>query len=583
MPDPEAPQRRLRLWPAAVIVALQAATILLSQASSITNFPRFVSMMAGPGVCVLLAAVWVVFFSRLRWFDGASIVAVAAALGSAAWWTVYPMMKVVVWIYGAPLAIALSVFGVALARNWSSGGRLALVSALLAAGWAAHLLGRVDGFDGDYRPQLAWRWLPSPEEELVAAQPTHRAAVVESAGWTPGKAEWPGFRGALRNGIADGSIDSLDWNASPPREVWRINVGPGWGSFAHVSGRLFSQEQRGDEDAVVCYDAADGKELWRHGTPSRFVEVVSGAGPRGTPTYADGRVFALGGRGVFVALDAATGEVLWKHDYVADWDAPVPMWGFAASPLVVGDLVIVYADGSDGRALVAHDVATGELRWKAASGGMNYASAQPADFDGAPTVLFADSEALRGLDPATGAELWTFDFPEGTQAPMVQPQQIGAESVVVALGDGIGVARVDVTREEGAWTVKKVWDSRDLKPSFNDFVHHAGHIYGFDQNMLACIDFATGKRQWKRGRYGFGQLVLLPDAERLVVVSEKGDLVAVGADPAKHAEHGTFAAIEGKTWNHPIVVGDRLFVRNGEEAACVELAAPAATVATIKP
>jgi outer membrane protein assembly factor BamB len=563
------------MWPAAAIVALQAGTILLSQASSIDNFTRFVSMMLGPGICALLAILWVVFFARLSWIESLATVAIAGLLGFAAGQAVHPSMQVTVWIYGVPLAIATASLGLLLGRHWRRVPRMALVATLLAAGWSVFLFGRNHGFDGDYLPQIAWRWSPSPEELLVASQSRKRAAGGDSATWSAATVEWPGFRGATRDGSATDSVASLDWTDAAPREVWRIKVGPGWGSFAHVSGRLYTQEQRGDDEAVVCYDAATGAEVWRQSAPSRFSEVVSGAGPRATPTYADGRLFALGARGVFMALDAASGEVQWTIDFAEEWNAPVPMWGFSASPLVVGDSVIVYADGSDGRALVALDAATGELRWKYGAGGMNYSSAQPAEIDGQSLVLFTDDAGLHALDPTSGKALATSPFPANTQAPMVQPQQVGPNTVIVALGDGVGVTCTEITREGDAWSAERRWDSRDLKPSFNDFVHRHGYLYGFDQNMLACIDTASGKRQWKRGRYGFGQVLLLPNAGRLLVLGEKGQVVTLAANPKRHEELGQFQAIEGKTWNHPIVVGSRLFVRNGEEAACYDLSAPA--------
>lgn len=567
--------RPVRVWPGLVILALQGAAIAASQTGALNNFVRFGLMMLGPLVCGLLAIVWLVGFSRLRWLEGLALVAIAAALGAAAAMGMHESMGVYAWAYGVPLSILAAVATLAARREQSAGSsRVGLAAALLAGVWGALLAFRNDGVDGDYRPDLSWRWNATAEQRLVAAEATRPDAVgPASAEWEATTIEWPGFRGPGRNGVAPGTPTRLDWRPAPPRCAWRRPIGPGWGSVAVVSGRLFTQEQRGDEELVSCFDAATGDEVWRHAEPGRFSDVVSGAGPRATPHFNSGRVFALGAKGLLVALDAATGRRLWKRDFVAEWDAPVPQWGFSGSPLLVDDMAIVYAGGDEGHGLVAFDAATGEVRWKFASTGMNFSSAQLASFDDRPTVLFTDAAALHALDPSSGEELWRFDLPPSAGAPVVQPQPIGPRSVVVAQGDGIGLARVEVARDGDRWSATLGWSSTDLKPSFNDFVHLDGYLYGFDQNRLACVDAATGKRVWKGARYGFGQTLLLPDAESLLVTSERGEAVLVAADSAAPRELGRFPALEGKTWNHPVVVGDRLFVRNGEELACYRLAA----------
>jgi outer membrane protein assembly factor BamB len=252
-------------------------------------------------------------------------------------------------------------------------------------------------------------------------------------------------------------------------------------------------------------------------------------------------------------------------------DAPLPMWGFSASPLVTHDKVIVYADGRDDHGLVAYDAVTGAPAWHAAATGMNYASAQLVTLAGVELVLFTSGTGLLALAPRTGERLW-HHAPSGWRGgAMVQPQPIGGDSLIVPLGDGIGVARIDVERDGDTWEVMERWSSRRLKPSFNDFVHHDGFLYGFDQSIFTCVDAETGARVWRKGRYGFGQVLLLDEADALLVSSESGEIILVAADPTEPRELARIPAVEGKTWNHPVVAGDRLFVRNGVEAACFAL------------
>jgi len=322
---------------------------------------------------------------------------------------------------------------------------------------------------------------------------------------------------------------------------------------------------------TVCYDSRSGDELWRHGVENMFSEVVSGPGPRATPTIADHRLLSFGARGFLTCLDAVTGQEIWQRDLMSEFDGQLPMWGYSGSPLVYESLCIVFAGGPADNGLIAFDLEAGEVVWEIAAPGRNFSSPQLCRFGESSQVLFGTSDGLISIDPQTGVELWS-TTPGNWRGPaMVQPQQIGESSVIVPLGDGIGVARIDVESNGDEWSVTEVWSSRDLKPSFNDFVYHDGFLYGFDQSIFACVDAETGERQWKKGRYGFGQVLLLEQSAALVIQQESGQIVVVKASPQQHTEIATLDALTDKTWNHPIVASGRLFVRNGVEMVCFEL------------
>jgi hypothetical protein len=136
---------------------------------------------------------------------------------------------------------------------------------------------------------------------------------------------------------------------------------------------------------------------------------------------------------------------------------------------------------------------------------------------------------------------------------------------------GQGIRRLAIVKKADQWTVQERWTSNGLKPYFNDFVVHNSHAFGFDGSILSCIDLADGKRKWKGGRYGGGQLLLLADQDLLLVLSDEGELALVSATPNEFKELARFKAIEGKTWNHPVLVGNTLLVRNGEEMAAFRL------------
>jgi outer membrane protein assembly factor BamB len=443
---------------------------------------------------------------------------------------------------------------------------------------SAWTLVRVDGMDGSLNADFSWRWTPTSEERFLdsAGRPSERTGAAKPteidlpSELQPG--DWPGFRGADRDGRASGVTFDSDWGSHPPRELWRRRVGPGWSSFTVVGPYLFTQEQQGEDEAVVCYRLTDGQPCWVNTHRTRFSEVVSGAGPRATPTFHQGRLYTMGANGTVQCLDATDGHAIWSREAVADTDAEVPIWGFASSPLVVGNLAVVFAGGTKGRSVVAYRCDNGGIAWVGGDGRLSYSSPQLVRFGESELILMATETGLQALEPGSGRSAWRHDWPTQSMR-IVQPQLLGHGQVLFASGYGTGTRLLRIGRRENGWDVAQAWSTKDLEPYFNDSVGHQGYVYGFDGKVLACIDLQTGKRCWKGGRYGYGQILLLPEMDLLLVLSETGEAVLVRADPQEHRELGRFQAVNGKTWNHPVIAHGRLLVRNSNEAACFELIA----------
>ena len=360
-----------------------------------------------------------------------------------------------------------------------------------------------------------------------------------------------------------------DWSQNPPVELWRRPVGPGWSSFAVHGDLIYTQEQRGEDEVVSSYRLSTGEPVWRHKDAVRFWESNGGAGPRGTPTLHGGRVYTMGATGIVNALDADTGAlrlVAERGDGHRNDGA-----GLGHRQLAVGrwtTLVIVAVAGQ----LAAYDARTGDERWRGPSGGGGYSSPHLTTIAGVPQVLLLRGARTISVSPADGALLWEHRWQPAVS--IVQPLMVADGGILIGDGDGMGgqgMRRIAVAHGSGGWTVDERWTSRGLKPYFNDSVVHQGHAFGFDGNILACIDLETGERAWKGGRYGNGQMVLLPDQDLLLVLSEEGGLALVRATADKFTEIARFQAIEGKTWNHPVLVGDVLLVRNGEEMVAFRL------------
>jgi outer membrane protein assembly factor BamB len=259
-----------------------------------------------------------------------------------------------------------------------------------------------------------------------------------------------------------------------------------------------------------------------------------------------------------------TAPVVWSRNVASDINMEVPVWGFSSSPLVLDEVVIVAAAGQ----LVAYSRASGDPRWRGPAGRGGYSSPQLLTIDGVVQIVLQSDIGATSVVPSDGTLLWAHAWPG---FPIVQPALTADGDVLITASSGSGTRRIAVAHGPGGWTIEERWTSNALKPYFNDFVVHEGHAFGFDGRILASINLADGQRKWKGGRYGNGQLVLLPDQDLLLVLSEDGELALVSATPDKFTELARFPAIEGKTWNHPVLVGDVLLVRNGEEMVAFRL------------
>ncbi len=405
----------------------------------------------------------------------------------------------------------------------------------------------------------------TPDEPLPAAAGDEPAELPAAAAPTAANAEWPGFRGAGRDGVVRGVRIETNWAASPPAELWRRPIGPGWSSFAVQGDLLYTQEQRGDDEVVSCYNLITGEPVWMHRDAARFWESNAGAGPRGTPTLSNGRVYTFGATGILNALNAADGSVVWSRNAATDTGVKLPGWAFSSSPLAIDSLVIVAASG----ALAAYDQTTGEPRWFGPKGGESYSSPHLLTIDGVTQILTLSGAGVSSVAPGDGALLWEHKW---GGYPIVQPALTTDGGILISVTAESGIRRLAVAQGDSGWRVAERWTSKGLKPYYGDFVVHNGHAFGFDGSILACIDLKDGTRKWKGGRYGSGQIFLLADQDLLLVLSEQGELALVAAAPDGFKELARFPAIQGKTWNHPVLAGDVLLVRNGQEMAAFRLA-----------
>jgi outer membrane protein assembly factor BamB len=381
-------------------------------------------------------------------------------------------------------------------------------------------------------------------------------------------ADWLHYRGPQQNGTAE---NLAAFPIGGPRELWRAQVGVGLSSVTVAGARAYTAGYREGQEVVVCLDVATGKEVWNHGWPAKLGDNMFEGGPRTTPTLDGGTLYMLGNEGHFACLDAATGKPVWEKDLAREFGAKRPEWGFSGSPTIDGNAVLIDIGGSGGSTL-ALNKSTGATLWKSGDDNAGYSSPVVATIGGQRTVVVLKAEALVGLDARSGRELWrspwktSYDVNAAT--PLVTPG-----GILISSGYNHGASLIQVSGSQA----KSVWFNKNLRAHFNTPVIHGGHAFGIDGNAdprspLVCIDVATGEQKWKTKSVQGGSLVLAGD--RLLILTETGELVLAAATPGEYKELARQKVLSDRCWVQPTLANSRVFCRNNRgEVVAVSVAA----------
>jgi outer membrane protein assembly factor BamB len=441
---------RLRWWPLAALLLMMLGMRVLPELLDSPGMPILLMGFLGPAAMSVLVVVWWCFASRAPVKEkllGVGGIAVAAAAGIAllheslqGMWIAIDVAPAAAVAFGLPLLL--------LSRNRQYRLPVALLLTFITFGYWD--LRQNEGVTGDFSTELLWRWEPTSEEIYLATLASENAKLTAPPTLplvNLAVPDWPGFRGAERNSRINGLAINTDWSVEPPQQVWKRRIGPGWSSFSVVGQQLFTQEQRGENEVVLCLHADTGEVIWEYVYPSRFWESIAGAGPRATPTIADEGIFALGANGVLVCLNAADGSEIWKRDLREDADREPPSWGFSSSPLVTAGAVIVHAGGEDNKGIFAYDVNDGSIRWSVAAGDHTYSSAHLATIAAVPGVLMLCNDGLQFLNPQDGTLIWSHDWPYQNYRTL-QPLIVDENTLLIATSLREGTRKLTVTRNE---------------------------------------------------------------------------------------------------------------------------------------
>jgi outer membrane protein assembly factor BamB len=379
--------------------------------------------------------------------------------------------------------------------------------------------------------------------------------------------DWPQWRGADRDGKVTGFSAPESW----PKELtqkWKVTVGAGDATPALVGDRLYVFARQGDDEVTLCLDAASGDELWRDKYAAEAVTGAAGRhpGPRSSPAVADGKVVTLGAGGVLSCLDAATSKVVWRKD---PYPKVVPRFFTATSPIIVDGMAVSQLGGKENGAIIAYDLATGEQKWQWTEEGPEYASPALLTVDGTKQIVTLTEKSIVGVGLADGKLLWRLPFAPARRAYNAATPIIDGQTVIYT-GAGRGTKAVKIEKEADGFAAKELWSNPDLAPQFNTPVLKGGLLFGLsDGGNLFCINALTGQTAWtdatERGRGGFGAIV---DAGSVILaLPSDSELIAFKPSGEEYVEQARIKVADMQTYAHPVIAGNRVFVRDQETVA----------------
>jgi len=377
--------------------------------------------------------------------------------------------------------------------------------------------------------------------------------------------DWPRFRGKNGDGISSETGISKDWRTDPPKVLWRKPLGEGYAGIIVQNGRLFTLASIDSFDYVIAFNSAAGELLWKYKINKRK-SMALGAGPTSTPTLENNKLYLLGQTGMLLSIDATTGKKLWSIDIPSQVGNADPVFGYAPSPFLQNDQLLL-ASGDSSGLILSFNKKTGKLNWKAGTGSAAYATPIAFNFEGQRQIVFMAYERMLSVSP-NGKVLWQFEMPRGEKAAM--PLFVAPNQIYYSLSYDVGATLLQVYKKTNEWQVEEIWRNRHMRNHFHSAILLDGHIYGFDNTILKCMDSKTGEIKWAKHRLG-GRGSLIYADNHFIVLNERGKLYLVEANPEKFVDKGSLQVLRGRTWTSPTLANGKLYLRNEKELVSFDI------------
>ena len=411
------------------------------------------------------------------------------------------------------------------------------------------------------------------------------SALLYGGTLTASATEWPQWRGPNRDGISDEVGILKEWSPNGPKVLWKVPLGEGFSGISVSQGRVYTMFSEGNDEFVVCLDATDGGEIWRFRSDKNYHEGQGGNGPRATPTIDGDLLFTISAYGKLYALNTANGQEVWSHDLQRKFGSDMPRWGFSTSPLVDGESLLVEVGGKGEKSIVAFDKKSSDVVWSSHKDKLGYSSPIAITVKGVRQIICFTGTKLVSVSPTDGTIYWKYPWKTGYDVNAATPVFIPPDKVFISSGYNKGAAvlqmRVFVSPEDdraatdqirenqGTVRIEEIWKNRKMKNQFASSVLHENYLYGFDNSILKCIEANTGEEQWKSRGFGKGSVILADG--HLILLSDRGKLGLAEATPEGYIEKASAQVLSGLCWTAPTLASGKLYVRNEEEIACLDI------------
>lgn len=384
-------------------------------------------------------------------------------------------------------------------------------------------------------------------------------------------ADWPQWRGPVRDGRVTESNLLTKWPAEGPKQLWRADgLGEGYSSYSIANGKLYTQGQKDNAQWVFCYDALTGKQIWKTKAGSYYPQD-RGPGPRGTPTVDGDTLYSLSADGTLLSLAAATGKQNWSMNILEKFKGEQIKWGLSESPLVDGNRLIVQPGGAD-TAVVALEKTTGKPLWNAGSDPAGYSSAIAFDFGGIRNIVAFTSRGAVAFNAANGYQLWNYNKVSNRTANIATPLFHDGH-VFLSSDYGTGCALLKLAKTDSGVSATEVYFTQDMRNHYCTSVLHEKHVYGFSSGILTSMELMSGAVAWKDRSVGKGQILFANGM--LVLQGENGIIALADATPSAYKEVSRFTFGRGDypLWTQPVIANGRMYIRDQDKLVCFNVAA----------
>jgi outer membrane protein assembly factor BamB len=392
-----------------------------------------------------------------------------------------------------------------------------------------------------------------------------------------GSDDWPQWRGPNHDGISTETGLLKDWPEGGPKLAWKVKgLGDGYASVSVFGDRIYTAGDKGAESFVEALNLGDGKAIWSAKLgKSGSVGDPQFEGPRATPSTDGELVLAVGQRGEMVCLKAHNGQEVWRKDYTKDFGGTLPMWGYAESPLIDGDKVVITPGGSRG-AMVALDKKTGVLLWqsKGFTDEAHYSSVIIAELNGVRQYIQLTPASVVGIGAADGKLLWK--APRKGSTAVIPTPIYDDGFVYVTSGYGAGCNLFKINSDSGKFTAEQVYANRVMVNHHGGVIKAGDYVYGYSEGKgWTCQDFKSGEAKWQdKTKLGKGSLVYADGRFYLRQEDKNGTVALIEASAEGYREHGRFDQPDRsskKSWPHPVVAGGKLFLRDQDVLLCYDI------------